>query len=165
MLAHLRDARQGRAEFGKDRFPSRSNIRMERIELFQSTSLHGALASHRLPIPSVFPPTQDYRKLLLYQICLMEREKLAHNHFIRPVKFPSTSTCCLYIETQEAPYRLLAPFLGRDWRWDIFMLGIYSRCIDIQRSREEVYPSPVLSDLFHVPRTLILPEESLLLSF
>jgi hypothetical protein len=142
-LAHLRNACQGRAEFGEDRFPSRSNIGMKRIELFQSTSLHGSLASHRLPIPPVFPPTQNYGKLLLHQICLINGDTLAHNHFIRPVKFPPTSTCCLYIETQKAPYRLLTPFLGRDWRWDIFRLGIYSRCIDIQRSREEVYPSPV----------------------
>ena len=37
--AYLGNARQGRAEFGQDGFPGRSNIGMKRIELLQSTPL------------------------------------------------------------------------------------------------------------------------------
>ena len=64
VTTNLSDTRQSRAEFRKDRFPSRSNISMERVELFQATpsSLLGIL--HSLAIPSFFPPTQDYREFL-----------------------------------------------------------------------------------------------------
>jgi hypothetical protein len=69
------------------------------------------------------------------------------NHFIRPVKFPPTSTCRFHIKAEETPYRLLPPLLCGNRRWNIFWLRFYCRCIDIQRSREEVHPSPALSDI------------------
>jgi hypothetical protein len=97
VVAHLRDTRQGRAKFGENRFPGRSNIGMERIELFQSTSLHGSFTRHRLPIPSVFPPTQNDGKLLLHQICLIyERNSrtitsLGQSNSLPPLHVASTS--------------------------------------------------------------------------
>jgi len=97
MSAHLRDTRQGRAEFGKDRFPGRSNIRMERIKLFQSTSLHRPFTCHRPSVPSVIPPTQNYGKLLFYQICLISGRSLltitslGQSNSLPPLQVASTS--------------------------------------------------------------------------
>jgi hypothetical protein len=70
---------------------------MERIELFQPTSLHGTVACHRLTIPPVFPPTQNDGKLLLHQICLIyERNSrtitsLGQSNSLPPLHVASTS--------------------------------------------------------------------------
>lgn len=64
VTTNLSDTRQSRAEFRKDRFPSRSNVGMERIELFQSTPSFLLGTLHSLAIPVFLPPTQDYREFL-----------------------------------------------------------------------------------------------------
>jgi hypothetical protein len=90
---------------------------VESIELFQPTPL---TTFHELPIPAFLPSTQDHREFLLVSFVSGPsfRLMMTHYNFVRPVKFPPSSTSSFYVKAQEAPYRLLPPLLwGYDYRF------------------------------------------------
>lgn len=86
-------------------------------------------------------------------------EKLgAYNDLIWVIPFSPLSTCSFYVKAQKRPYRLFAPFFGghryigcgiaRACRQRSLSFMRFTRLfVDIQRSREEVHPSSIVSAL------------------
>jgi hypothetical protein len=138
---------------------------MERIELFQPTSLHGSFTRHRLPIPSVFPPTQDYGKLLLHQICLTyERNSRTITSLGQSNSLPP-----LHVASTSKHKKLLIgcfPHLLAEIGGGTFSGWVSTAAVSIYKDRERKFTHRLYYQMCPSIRgDFILPEESLFLSF